>query len=170
MPVIPILLLGGVVLLVVSIASGAASAAAGAASGLITRVVEAWTAGSSGSVEVAEIQPNFFLRTDAAIAFKNMEAAAARDGVTLSVASAWRSMDQQKILYAMYLNHTGNLAAQPGYSNHQNGIAVDINTSGVHADAFRWLTDNAEDYGFIRTVPSEIWHWEYLPGKHKYIA
>ena len=33
---------------------------------------------------------------------------------------------------------------------------------------YRWLCLNAWKYGFIRTVPSERWHWEYLPGKGQF--
>lgn len=33
---------------------------------------------------------------------------------------------------------------------------------------YRWLCLNAYKYGFIRTVRSERWHWEWLPGKHQF--
>ena len=33
---------------------------------------------------------------------------------------------------------------------------------------YRWLSLNAWKYGFIRTVRSERWHWEYLPGKSQF--
>lgn len=33
---------------------------------------------------------------------------------------------------------------------------------------YRWLCLNAWKYGFIRTVRSERWHWEYLPGKGQF--
>ena len=33
---------------------------------------------------------------------------------------------------------------------------------------YRWLSLNAWKYGFIRTVRSERWHWEYLPGKGQF--
>ena len=33
---------------------------------------------------------------------------------------------------------------------------------------YRWLSLNAYKYGFIRTVRSERWHWEWLPGKHQF--
>jgi hypothetical protein len=59
----------------------------------------------------------------------------------------------------MYLNGTGNLAAKPGYSNHQSGHALDLNTSS--AGVYAWLEHHGATYGFKRTVPSEIWHWEY---------
>jgi hypothetical protein len=72
-------------------------------------------------------------------------------------------MSQQQYLYSCYVNcscNNCNLAAKPGYSNHQSGSALDLNTSapGVYA----WLSKNAGKFGFKRTVPSEAWHWEYL--------
>jgi hypothetical protein len=66
-------------------------------------------------------------------------------------------MAEQQYLYDCYLTkscNNGNLAAKPGYSNHQNGRAVDVSTSS-------WLFANAAKFGFVRTVPSEDWHWEY---------
>jgi hypothetical protein len=55
-----------------------------------------------------------------------------------------------------------NLAAQPGYSNHQSGHALDVNTSapGVYA----WLAAHGGEFGFSETVPSENWHWEWWGG------
>ncbi|MEK6885033.1 MAG: M15 family metallopeptidase, partial [Nanoarchaeota archaeon] len=50
----------------------------------------------------------------------------------------------------------------PGFSNHQNGRAIDVNT-GVPA-VYKWMVTNGLKYGFVRTVASERWHWEYLPG------
>lgn len=97
----------------------------------------------------------------AAFAFLEMEKAANADGVTFQVNSAFRTMQEQDSLYAAYRAGTGNLAAPPGYSNHQNGIAVDIDSAADHGAAFNWLTANADRFHFRRTVPSEPWHWEF---------
>ena len=93
-----------------------------------------------------------------ATAYARMRAAAAKAGIGLVVVSGFRTMSKQRELYAMYKNHTGNLAAPPGYSNHQSGHALDLNTnaSGVYS----WLIAHAAAYGFRRTVPSEKWHFE----------
>ncbi len=93
-----------------------------------------------------------------AAAFGKMRAAAARAGVSITVVSGFRTMQKQRELYALYKSGRGNLAAPPGYSNHQSGHALDLNTKakGVHA----WLSRNAAEYGFRRTVPSENWHYE----------
>lgn len=91
-------------------------------------------------------------------AYVRMRDAAKRDGVTLVVVSGFRTMQKQRELYALYKRGRGNLAAPPGYSNHQSGLALDLNARapGVYA----WLTRNGAKFGFIRTVPSENWHWE----------
>tara|TARA_R100000008_G_scaffold40997_1_gene23573 strand:+ start:5196 stop:6734 length:1539 start_codon:yes stop_codon:yes gene_type:complete len=52
---------------------------------------------------------------------------------------------------------------------HGTGRAMDINVGSRGGlddigDAYMWLINNAWKYGFIRTVRSERWHWEYRPG------
>jgi len=91
-------------------------------------------------------------------AYETMKAAAARDGVDLAIVSGFRTMEQQRHLYQLYKEGKGNLAAVPGFSNHQSGHALDLNTNGK--GVYSWLTKNGATYGFKRTVPSEIWHWE----------
>jgi hypothetical protein len=95
-------------------------------------------------------------------AFGAMRAAAASAGVHISIVSGFRTMDQQRYLYNLYLSGRGNLAARPGYSNHQSGLALDLNTSS--SGVYNWLSRNASRYGFRRTVPSEAWHWERPAG------
>lgn len=90
-----------------------------------------------------------------------MIAAANSDGTTVQVTSGFRTMADQQRLYDKYRAGTGNLAAEPGRSNHQNGIAIDFNVSSQNGRVFEWLTKNAWKYGFIRTVSRERWHWEY---------
>lgn len=95
-------------------------------------------------------------------AYRQMKAAAAAAGVHLQIVSGWRTMEQQRYLYNLYLSGRGNLAARPGYSNHQSGLALDLNTRG--AGVHNWLNNNGARFGFRRTVPSEIWHWERPAG------
>jgi murein DD-endopeptidase MepM/ murein hydrolase activator NlpD len=99
--------------------------------------------------------------TSTAQAFKRMRAAAAADGVQLQIVSGFRSYREQEDLYRLYQQGRGNLAARPGYSNHQDGKALDLDTS--RPGALTWLERNARRFGFLRTVPSEDWHWEYWP-------
>ena len=97
-------------------------------------------------------------------AFLTMAKAAEADGVVLRINSGFRTMAEQQYLYHCYVTHScnsGNLAAQPGYSNHQSGHAIDINTGG---GALTWLNAHGASHGFARTVPSETWHWEWWGG------
>jgi hypothetical protein len=94
-----------------------------------------------------------------------MKQAALIDGIDLQISSAFRTWAEQEYLYNCYLNqncNNGNLAASPGYSNHQSGHAFDLNTSddGV----LNWLNNHGARFGFERTVSSEPWHWEWWGG------
>jgi hypothetical protein len=78
-------------------------------------------------------------------------------GTTLSINSALRTLPQQFLLYRWY--QTGRcgigLAASPGTSNHEGGIAVDIDDSAgwrasMTAKDFRWLgASDPVHYDFI---------------------
>jgi hypothetical protein len=127
------------------------------------RVVNGYVNGVARQITVASIPGGKQLRSDAAAAFTRMHAAAQRAGVNLTVASAFRTMEEQRVLYQKYLNGTGNLAAKPGYSNHQGGIALDINVGSTGTSTYKWLAAHAKEFGFARTVPSEPWHWEFRP-------
>jgi LAS superfamily LD-carboxypeptidase LdcB len=94
-------------------------------------------------------------------AFLRMRKAASQDGVQIRIVSGFRSYAEQDRLYKLYLAGRGNLAARPGYSNHQDGHALDLNASAP--GVYSWLSRRARSFGFIRTVPSENWHWEYRP-------
>ena len=65
--------------------------------------------------------------------------------------------------------------AIPGTSEHQLGIAVDINadtSKSSRDDVYKWLEENAHRYGFIKRYPSnktditgvinEPWHYRYV--------
>jgi len=104
-------------------------------------------------------------QVDTANAYYVMQQAAAAAGVSLRIVSGFRSMADQQYLYSCYVNcncNNCNLAAQPGYSNHQSGHALDLNTS--EGGVLNWLNAHAGTYGFSRTVPSESWHWEWWGG------
>jgi len=97
-----------------------------------------------------------------AIAFRAMARAAEKAGIDLRIRSGFRSFAKQKQLYKQYRRGQGNLAARPGYSNHESGRALDIYITDYRV--LEWLQKHAADYGFHRTVPGEAWHWEYLGG------
>lgn len=75
----------------------------------------------------------------------------------------------------------GSRIAAPGFSNHQNGIAIDfiqdrssqpvaISTAKANRERwsktwfFKWLQENAAIYDF-EPYEKEEWHWEYKPKK-----
>lgn len=137
---------------------------------------------------------NKTLQTVACDAFLEMQKAAAADGVTVWMQSGYRSVKYQTSLYerkTKYYLDKGydNAAARekaaavvnpPGYSEHNCGLAADLNSpehTGLDEGfektaAFRWLCEHAGDYGFILRYPKdaedkteiiyEPWHWRYV--------
>ena len=129
-----------------------------------SRTDTGYTSGSAFTITVvtADGKP---VELSTANAYAVMQAAAAQQGVNIVVVSGFRTMSEQQYLYGCYVNcncNSCNLAAKPGYSNHQSGHALDLNTSAP--GVYNWLTAHGAAYGFKRTVPSEIWHWEYWGG------
>lgn len=109
-----------------------------------------------------------------------MFAAAKEEGLSLWVCSGYRSYIDQKIIYNGYVVRDGKEAAdrysaRPGHSEHQTGLAFDINnTYSSFADTVegKWLAENCYKYGFIIRYPKdkehitgymyEPWHIRYL--------
>ena len=79
------------------------------------------------------------LRAPAADAYKQFAKAAKAAGVNVMPISGYRSFSEQASLYDSYVRQYGQatadtLAARPGYSEHQTGLAMDIgNASGTCA-------------------------------------
>jgi len=114
------------------------------------------------------------MTTTTACAFDKMASAAKSAGVAIKISSAFRTIARQQYFWDCYQTkkcNNGNLAAQPGTSNHGKGIALDLNTdcgsqtgekpSCGGSKVYQWLYNNAHTYGFIRTVKTEPWHWEF---------
>ncbi len=119
---------------------------------------------------------------------KKMFDAAQADGVTLILNESFRPFnrqleyrrknvkdkskaDDEHFLLTAPSSEFSPATARPGWSNHQDGGADDIDTvdkSGKIRPAYGWLVNNAILFGFVRTVPSETWHWEYRPGVDQY--
>jgi hypothetical protein len=96
-------------------------------------------------------------------AWNRMYTAAKKAGIRLTINSGFRTLRRQQYFWNCYITkrcNGGNLAARPGTSNHGRGIALDLNVGSTGTSTYRWLSRNARKYGFIRTVPSEAWHWE----------
>ena len=122
------------------------------------------------------------------------EKAAAAENVTIWMQSGYRSVKYQTGLYERktkyYTDQGYDLATAkekaaavvnpPGYSEHNCGLAADLNSpehTGLdegfeNTTAFRWLCEHAADYGFILRYPKgaeaqteityEPWHWRYV--------
>lgn len=113
-------------------------------------------------------------------AFNSMAAAAKKDGLKLYISSGFRSYSYQNKIYNNYVKRDGKAeadtySARPGHSEHQSGLALDLNTIG---NAFNgspeaiWLAKNCYKYGFILRYPKgktnetgyvyESWHFRYV--------
>lgn len=111
-------------------------------------------------IEVIEIDDKL-MEIEMAGHFLAMRDAAAADGVSIQIVDGFRTMDRQIYFWNCSKSKTcndGNPAAPPGYSNHQNGTAVDINRH--LPGAYDWMDQNAARFGFEETVPGEPWHWD----------
>ena len=134
---------------------------------------------------------NKTLQTVACDAFLEMQKAAAAENVTIWMQSGYRSVKYQTGLYERktkyYTDQGYDLATAkekaaavvnpPGYSEHNCGLAADLNSpehTGLdegfeNTAAFLWLCEHAAEYGFILRYPQgaedateityEPWHW-----------
>ncbi len=113
-------------------------------------------------------------------AFDRMREDAAAEGLNIYISSAYRSYDYQSGLYERYVKRSGKAeadrySARPGHSEHQTGLAFDLNTIDISFEdtaEYEWLKVNCADYGFIIRYPEngeeitgymyEPWHIRYL--------
>lgn len=126
------------------------------------------------------------LREEAAEATQAMFEAAQQDGINLTVISAYRSYDYQTELYDNYVRqygtmNTNEMSARPGFSEHQTGLALDVDTPGGQhtlkqsfgeTPAGQWLVERAHEFGFVIRYPEdeheytgfsyEPWHLRYF--------
>ena len=120
------------------------------------------------------------LRRCAAEALEEMAAAAAREGITLTASSSYRTYAYQVEVYARNVRELGREeadreSARPGHSQHQLGLVIDF---GSITDAFArtaegvWLLANASRFGWSLSYPDgyeeitgyrwESWHYRYV--------
>lgn len=121
------------------------------------------------------------LTSETQAAFEHMQSAAWEDGgLNLWVQSGYRSYSYQYDLYNSYLatddrETVDTYSARPGHSEHQTGLAFDLNTiddSFAYTDEGKWVAENCYKYGFIVRYPKEKealtgykyepWHLRYL--------
>ena len=104
---------------------------------------------------------------------------------TLCINSGYRSYSSQTLIHDAKVAQLGKtagekLAARPGYSEHQTGLAMDISTTqlGCRIGSFgaskaaKWIAANAWQYGFVVRYPNgktavtgyvwEPWHLRFV--------
>lgn len=122
---------------------------------------------------VEEARDNFYKLVDKA----------KEEGLTIRAISAYRGYTYQKRLYDKYVeadgvNKADTYSARPGFSDHQTGLAIDVdNTTSsfenfTNTKEYQWMLDNSYKYGFILRYPSgkenittyqfESWHYRYV--------
>lgn len=120
--------------------------------------------------------------------------AAQADGVSLWVASGYRSVeDQERILNREIQQHVqyDGMAEEearelslrtinpPGHSEHHTGFVVDLNDVSDNfeeTEAYQWLSQHAAEYGFVQRyrtdkveftgIDNESWHYRYVGKEH----
>ena len=114
-------------------------------------------------------------------AFFNMQSAALKENIELKIVSGFRSFSRQEEIYESYLKidskeKVDTYSARPGHSEHQSGLAIDINItddSFIDTKEAKWLNDNAYKYGFILRYPrnkSDITGYKYEPWHYRYVG
>lgn len=137
---------------------------------------------------ISGLNPNSLrLAKPAAVALAQMAKALYKEtGSSLILASGYRSFSTQTVIHKQKVAQLGliageNLAARPGYSEHQTGLAADLSALGqgcsirvcfANTVAGKWLANNAYEYGFILRYPKgrtavtgyqfEPWHFRYV--------
>lgn len=105
------------------------------------------------------------LDPDLAARFARAQAAAAAEGVPLTLTSGWRSPEEQQRLVDEAVAEHGSLeAAQrwvlpPETSAHVAGLAIDVGP----LEGALWLAERSGEYGLCRTYDNEWWHFEPMP-------
>ncbi len=115
--------------------------------------------------------------------FVGMYNAAKEDGQDIIINSSYRDYQYQLDLYNDYVSwygqtKTDEMAARPGFSEHQTGLTIDVTTYGENentfdkTEEFAWLQNHAHEYGFILRYPEgkehltgyeyESWHYRYV--------
>lgn len=106
---------------------------------------------------------NTFLQRNAAQSLRRV--LARRPGSTMTLNSSWRSPVQQYILKRWEGSCGIGVAASPGRSNHESGLAIDIPlsfTSELRAEGWVWYCTryNGGRSSGCRDIP----HWDYTNG------
>ena len=112
--------------------------------------------------------------------FYKLQNDAAAAGLDIYLSSGFRSYDLQNEIYNNYAARDGvekadTYSARPGYSEHQTGLAIDVNQiddTFIGTPEAIWLEEHCHEYGFILRYPQgkqditgykyESWHIRYV--------
>lgn len=134
----------------------------------------------------SDYDPGFNM--EASQSFQLMKADMERDHMNVSLVSDYRNFEEQKNIYERDLEekgpgYTDSYTAEPGHSEHQLGLAIDVTNDGTNrlnpdfkdSKEADWLKENSYKYGFIIRYPKnkksqtgyeyEPWHLRYLGPK-----
>lgn len=124
--------------------------------------------------------PTGALNPNALAQFNKLTEDAAKLGLSIKCSSGYRSYKDQERIYNNYVAIDGivkadTYSARPGHSEHQSGLAIDVNSidyTFLNTPECDWLAKNAHKYGFIIRYPLgkeaytgysyEPWHIRYL--------
>ncbi len=128
------------------------------------------------------------LRPEAGAALDKLFAAAQQASLPMKLTSGYRSYSAQTTVYNGYVSSYGQaqadtFSARPGHSEHQTGLAADVEPADGHCQLDvcfgdttegKWLLANAYRYGFIVRYQKgqqgqtgyqyEPWHIRYVGG------
>ena len=127
------------------------------------------------------------LAVPAADAYRKLKTAVAKSGNgTLCLNSGYRSYTTQTNTYANALRLYGKktaeaLAAHPGHSEHQTGLAADVSTTALgcrigsfgSSKASAWVAKNAHSFGFIVRYPNKLQNitgYQYEPWHLRFVG
>lgn len=149
---------------------------------LVNRLNPLGEASTESALELVDVPGGE--RVDARIYDALMEMLDAANELEPIVVSGYRTAEKQQHLYddkikkykrqgysqSEAVTLAQQWVAEPGTSEHQLGLAVDIN--GATYDIYLWLQENSYKYGFIFRYPGnkthitgvaeEVWHYRYV--------
>jgi hypothetical protein len=117
--------------------------------------------GKNGQLDESSLVPvqgSYKLRSDAASAFRNLQSAAQKSGVQISLSSAYRSYEKQQYLWNNRASNPYPVAA-PGTSNHGWGTSIDVPEGPVN----NWIKKYGRSYGWI-PLPGDAVHFDFKGG------
>ena len=125
-----------------------------------------------------------YLRKEAALSFYKLSEDAKKLGYRIVIVSAYRSYNYQDRLFSEYVVNKGldyalMCSAKPGHSEHQTGLAIDVEGSNLDYNLFAeskefvWMKNNAHKYGYILRYPKDkeyITGFKYEPWHYRYVG